>query len=391
MNSLCHTVRFSVSTFSGRIARFIVTGAAALVVAGQLPAASTTPAVVAPVVPAAESTTPDEREFGEVMQLLKSRYADPAAIADNKLGNAALNGMLNRLGGGAILLTQPSLTTASPRPISTELLPGKIGYWRLATFKPAKDWTQMEAQLADWQKAGALGLILDLRDFESTNDYSGAARVASIFTAPGSTLFTVQGLQIPQQLYGSTNTGSRRQFDLPLVVLTNRRTMGAAEALAAVLRSNARAILVGRSTAGQAAYFTEAKLNSGRYLRLATGQAILADGTQLFGKPIVPDIALYIDDQNERMALEENNQGAASRQVQELPGRARTSEAALVHGDSPELDEFVATQLAERKTDAEKNETPLQDVALIRAMDVLRSIQFAQSQSSPRDVLTSKK
>lgn len=344
-----------------------------------------------PAVAPTREVASDEREYSEVMQLLKARYADPAAVTDSKVANTALSGVLNRLGGGAMLLTQPSLVNPSPRPISSELLPGKVGYLRLATFKPAKDWGQLEGQIYDWQKNGAIGLVLDLRDFETANDYAGAARVASIFTAPGETLFTVQGLQIPQQIYRSTNTSSRRQFDLPLVVLTNRRTMGASEALAAVLRGQSHAILVGRSTAGQAAYFTETKLSTGRYLRLATGQALLADGTQLFGKPIVPDIALYIDDRSERLALEENNLGSASRLVQEIAPRARTSESALVHGENPELDEMLSEQLAARSEGEAKPEAPLQDVALIRAMDVLRSIQFAMAQSQVKDVITSKK
>ncbi len=334
--------------------------------------------------------SPDDRELGEVMQLLKSRYADPAAVTDNKIGNASLSAVLNRLGGGAMLMTQPALANPAPRPILAELLPGKIAYWRVATFKPNRDWAQLENQLYDWQKNGAIGMVLDLRDFETANDYSGAARMASIFTAPGETLFTVQGLQIPQQIYRSTNTSSKRQVEMPLVVLTNRRSMGAAEALAAVLRQQAHAILVGRSTAGQAAYFTETKLSSGRYLRLATGQASLADGTQLFGKPIVPDIALYIDDQSERLALEGSSQdGTAMPSVQELTPRARTSEAALVHGENPELDEVLSQQLVS-KNEGTKN-AALQDVALIRAMDVLRSIQFAINQSQSRDVMTSKK
>lgn len=342
-----------------------------------------------PTAPA--EAAPDDRELSEVMQLLKSRYADPAAVTDNKIGNASLSAVLNRLGGGAMLMTQPGLANPAPRVISAELLPGKIAYWRVATFKPARDWAQLENQLYDWQKNGAIGMVLDLRDFEMANDYAGAARVASIFTAPGETLFTVQGLQIPQQIYRSTNTSSKRQVEMPLVVLTNRRSMGAAEALAAVLRQQAHAILVGRSTAGQAAFFTETKLSSGRYLRLATGQASLADGTQLFGKPIVPDIALYIDDQSERLALEGSSQdGTAVSSVQELVPRARTSEAALVHGDNPELDEVLAQQLV-GKDESAKGTTALQDVALIRAMDVLRSIQFAMNQSQSRDVLTSKK
>lgn len=337
----------------------------------------------------AADQAPDEREFSEVMELLKSRYADPGAIADNKVGNAALNAVINKLGGGAVLLTEPSLATTSPRPILMQWLPDKVGYLRMATFKPAKDWAQIETQIAEWQKGGAIGLVLDVRDFESGNDYPGAARAVSLFTPAGQMLFSVQGLQIPQQVYRSE--GNKKPVSLPLVVLTNHRTMGAAEAFAAALRADAKAIVVGRSTAGQAGLFTEIKLNSGRYLRLATGQAILADGTQLFGKPVVPDIALYIDDKNERLALEESNRGNAAKLARELPSRAHTSEAALVHDETPELDEMLSEQLAAHKPGDSPDDAPMQDVALIRGMDVLRSIQFAESQEQGSPYLTTKK
>lgn len=363
-----------------------------LSLANQLPAQPEGNLLASASTPATSAAVENDRDFREAQEVLKSRYADPAAIADGKSGSNSLAALLNRLSGGAVLMTQPMPAIPSNHQISSELLGGKIGYLRMPTFKPAKSWTQLENQILEWQRLGIVGIIIDVRSFEAVNDFEGASRVASIFVPPGETLFTVQGLQIPQQVYRSSNASNRKPLDLPLIVLTNRGTSGASEVLTSVLRAYGKAIIVGRSTAGRAGLFAEARLSSGRYLWFATGQAMMGDGTPLFGKPVIPDIALYIDDRNERLAMEEGNQGSAARLVQELPSRARTSESALVHEETPELDEMISEQLTNRKPETDKDGNSLQDVALIRAMDALRAIEFAQNQAQQsRAYLTTKK
>jgi carboxyl-terminal processing protease len=163
------------------------------------------------------------------------------------------------------------------------------------------------------------------------------------------------------------------------VVLMNGRTAGAAEAFAAAMRASGGAILLGRSSAGQAALFQENKLGSGRYLRLAVGRVALADGTQLYGKPVSPDIDIYINDDKEKEALQdETTHTDAAPLVLELPARGHLSEAALVRDETPELDEALADQLHDNKPADGKDHTQLQDIALMRAMDVLRTIDLSQ-------------
>jgi C-terminal processing protease CtpA/Prc len=258
------------------------------------------------------------------------------------------------------------------------MLPHQVGYWRLESFKTAKDWAALQSQLKEWAQQGAIGIILDVRDFEATNDFGGASQAASLFCPPGVTFFSVQGLQIPQQVYHSSSP--ERIFSKPAVILMNGRTIGAAEAFAAAMRTSCGAILIGRSSAGQAALFQETKLSSGRYLRLAVGRVALADGTQLYGKPVTPDIDIYINDDKEQEALQdEAAHGAAAPRVQELPSRGHLSESALVRDETPELDEALADQLHDNKTAiGGKEHSQLQDVALMRAMDVLRAIDLSQ-------------
>lgn len=316
-------------------------------------------------------------ESTEVIQLLRSAYADPSIIKDKKLTPGSLDEVLTKLQGGVALMSQPSTPSTNVRSIRTELLPYNIGYWRLSSFRPANGWTALDTQLGQWDRAGVIGLVLDVRDFETGNDYAGAALAASLFVPPGLNLFSVQGMQTPQQFY--QNTRRSNSFHRPIIVLTNRHTTGAAEAFAVVMRNQAKAILVGRSTAGQEGLYTENRLSSGRYLRMATAQAVLGDGTKLFGIPIQPDIALSLDDQKESEILLQESQAQVSKAVQELPARPRLNEAALVHEQNPEYDEVYAEQQRQQQGDS----APVfeQDFALVRALDVLRAIQYSQATS----------
>ncbi|MEM1059119.1 MAG: S41 family peptidase [Verrucomicrobiota bacterium] len=314
-----------------------------------------------------------DAEFAEIMRLLKKRFADNELVQSPGLGRETLPGILDKLGGAAVISDARLPATGQAEPIYTELLPHRVGYWRLESFRPRNSLEALRNQLRLWERSGVIGVVLDVRDFQDLNDYAGAAELAALFVPGERMLYSTQGLQIPQRIYGTEGEGIAAR--MPLVVLTNPRTAGAAEALAAALRGQVGAILLGRSTAGQGAIWQEAALESGRTLRLMVGEATLADGTALFGKPVVPDIPLYIDEASELASLRLIAQGQARKLVRERPARERLNEAALVRQENPELDEAILERQREQNGGAEPTgEEPPRDIALIRAMDVLRAI-----------------
>ena len=72
-------------------------------------------------------------------------------------------------------------------------------------------------------------------------------------------------------------------ISLPVAVLVNRQTAGAAEALAAVLRETGAGLILGRRTAGQAMVAQEFPLKNGDRLRIATAPIQLGDGSAIVG------------------------------------------------------------------------------------------------------------
>lgn len=324
-----------------------------------------------------------DTEFAEIMRQLKKRFADNELVQSKGLGKESLPEVLNKLGGAAVISPQKLPARGKADIIYTELLPHRVGYWRLESFRPRSNWDALRNQLQLWQRSGVIGVVLDVRDFSDVNDYAGAAELASLFVPKDRMLFSTQGLQIPQQIYKAEGEGD--PYTGPMVVLTNTRTAGAAEALAAALRDQIGAVLLGRSTAGQGAIWTESQLGSGRFLRLAAGEATLADGTPLFGKRLSPDIPLYIDDPVEQLALKMIRQGQARKLVREEPVRRKMSEAALVRQENPELDAAIDDRKREQNEkieDAPKSDEPPRDIALIRALDVLRAIDATKPPSA---------
>ena len=317
----------------------------------------------------------EDPEYLETLALLKAHLVDPNLIKPSELKSLTATALLQQIGFSSLLMSHPSNEESTPTPIRLEILqPYKIGYLRMPSFKPSKDWNTIYNTIAEWQKTGVFGLILDLRDFEGAADFSGAAHASSLFCPANTVLFSTQGLQTSQQIY----TGNRPipLATRPLVLITNRRTVGAAEAFVASARQSMGAIIVGRSTPGLSAIYSDFPLKSGKYVRIPTATAQLPDGTRLFGKPIQPDIPLYTEDLTERQALAEGQLSGGTSTIRELPTRQRISEAALVKQDNPEFDEAAASQ-KKKKKDSSKTEGDLfQDITLIRAVDVVRGIQL---------------
>lgn len=83
--------------------------------------------------------------------------------------------------------------------------------------------------------------------------------------------------------------GEKAVFDGPVILLTSRRTVSAAEDFAAFFRTNRRGILVGEPTCGT----TGTPLMKGLYcgtLRVCSVGYTLGDGTEFLGRGIQPDV-----------------------------------------------------------------------------------------------------
>ena len=160
-------------------------------------------------------------------------------------------------------------------------------------------------------------------------------------------------------------------IDGPVIVLTNTQTAGAAEALAGCLKADG-ALVVGRPTAGTG--FEEDKLANGEVLRFATALHPVLTGDTMI-RPVTPDIAMQVDDHNEKAALMLIREDHVLDVIQESAERKRMSEASLVNGQDPEWDAYLASLESARVL---LSLPRIHDPVLVAALDSVRAIRLSQ-------------
>jgi C-terminal processing protease CtpA/Prc len=178
-----------------------------------------------------------------------------------------------------------------------EDLPADMGYLRAAgLFEGAG--AEIVAALDRWKAADKFGAILDLR---GANGVAAGEIpvVAARFVPVAAELYAFtdrQGNEI-----ASVKSGPAPAASLPLMVLVDEETSGAAELLAAVLAGGVKgAMIIGRETAGDPLIREPKPLSTGRYALLATRQLKIADGTVYAGaggvRPDVPITAAALEE-----------------------------------------------------------------------------------------------
>ncbi len=228
-------------------------------------------------------------------------------------------------------------------------------------------------------------MILDFRDNIVPDDlgaYAGAAQAAAFFTRDAESPFTVTGGSVPFVPAGPFHPA--HPFHGPTVVLINHDTGGAAEALAVFLKKEG-ALVMGQPASRNGGVFEQKTLGAGQVLLYEVNrEAVSSDLTDFWNHPLVPDITLKVNDQAEKAALTLIESGRVLDLLQETAERHRMSEAALIKGEDPEWDAYLAT--LEKKKNAPDAAVPLpHDIVLTAALDSLKAIRISQERVASPD------
>ena len=340
------------------------------------------------------------RETTEVISVLKSNYVDRDKLNDKLLNKATVDGLLNALGHGVVIVSQPPPSTNNANVVAAEphLMPvlaraevidPNIGYIRLSDVTEGTP-AALDTQLKQFAEAKVTGYVLDLRFADGTN-FAAAAEIAGRFLADGQELFTLKSSEKGARVFHASSavkSGSSEGADLtsaPLMLLVNAQTRGSAEALAGALRAQDRGIVVGSETAGYAAAWQDMKLADGRTLRLATAKIVLPPSTaggepvDLFPNGITPDVAVKIDTQKEyNVVFSPSTNETLTVSLQPRVKKKDLTEAQLVkafHGQSVDGDELSS----DREHEEEGEIQNVRDVVLQRAVDILKGIRVLLS------------
>ncbi|GAB0109927.1 S41 family peptidase [Pseudoalteromonas distincta] len=135
------------------------------------------------------------------------------------------------------------------------------------------------------------GLVIDLRD-NPGGTLESAVAVSDLFLESG-TIVTTQGRfdEANQVFYAKRHVILK---DIPIVVLINENSASASEILAAALKDNKRAIVVGNKSFGKGTVQSLIPLGDGNTaLKLTTAKYLTPLGKSIEGIGITPDVAIY--------------------------------------------------------------------------------------------------
>ena len=315
-------------------------------------------------------------KFDEIYSLVRSNLT---GVSEADLNKAAALGFIEKLGGKVEITDPTSPNSTLPLIAKTNVFEISFAYIRLSRVAPG-----VGPQITDAIKANRKikGVVLDLR-FAKGDDYNAAVEAANAF------IDSEQPLLKWEDQTGKTKTNPDA-IKLPVVILINRQTAGAAEALAGALSTAQSALLVGNRTAGQAMAFEDYVLSNGQHLRIAHAAVQLSNDKAISSEGLTPDIVVEADEKNERSWLDDpyrviNRPGVSAGPQPFLTSvtnrfgrRLNGAEVGRRHREEVEQEEHPDAPPSNATNRPALTPPPddrvVQDAALVRALDFLKGI-----------------
>lgn len=161
----------------------------------------------------------------------------------------------------------------------------KIGYIYIETFSNTLE-EQISKALTNLENQGMESLIIDVRD--NTGGYlTSVTDVASIFLKKGQIIYSLKDDKVIN--YKDETSESK---DYSIVVLINGNTASAAEILAAALKDNLNATLVGETTFGKGKVQKTIELDDGSMVKYTSSYWLTPNGSCIDEVGIKPDYAI---------------------------------------------------------------------------------------------------
>ncbi len=178
-------------------------------------------------------------------------------------------------------------------PIQWRMLENNIGYVKAVSLNKGKA-AELASRLRSLESAGARHLVLDLRHCAEGEISEGIAS-ARLFLTRGVIAY-VQGQKYPRETFTAEEDDAVTA--LPVVVLVNRGTAGAAEIVAAALLENARADVVGSRTFGVGSVQKLIEIPDGSALILSIAKYYSPGGKAIQDAAVTPNILVVDPDED---------------------------------------------------------------------------------------------
>jgi carboxyl-terminal processing protease len=172
-------------------------------------------------------------------------------------------------------------------PVTEKMMDDGIGYVKVEALTKGKV-QEVAAKVKSLEKSGAKKILLDIRNCAEGDETEGIA-AANLFLNHG-TITYLQGQKYPREAFNADS--GKAITTLPLAVLVNRGTAGAAEIVAAAVLENARGDVVGDKTFGDGSVQKTLDLPDGGALILSVAKYYSPSGKAIQDTAITPNVVI---------------------------------------------------------------------------------------------------
>jgi len=197
-------------------------------------------------------------------------------------------------------------------PVSDKMIEDGIGYVKAEALSKGKP-QEIAAKIKSLEHSGAKKILLDLRNCAEGDEAEGVA-TANLFLNHG-TITYLQGQKYPREAFNADP--SKAVTSLPVAVLVNKGTAGAAEIVAAAILENARGDVVGDKTFGEGSVQKTIDLPDGGALILSVAKYYSPSGKAIQDNAVAPNV--LVADSEDNLGPDDEDQAPANNEDETKP------------------------------------------------------------------------
>jgi carboxyl-terminal processing protease len=276
--------------------------------------------------------------YASVISVIPGSPADKAGLQDTdiieaiegkstrEMSLAEIHNLLSGLPGSNVNVSVVRARKAEPQkmvitrdmvaipPVADKMLADGIGEIKVDALTKGMP-EEVATKVKALQKAGAKKLILDLRNVAEGEESAGIA-TANLFLNHG-TISYLQGQTYPREPFNADP--SKAITTLPVAVLVNKGTAGAAEIVAAAILENARGDVVGDKTFGDGSVQKLIDLRDGSALILSVAKYYSPSGKAIQDSAVTPNVLVADVDEEAAVPDEDENATPAAQEEKKQP------------------------------------------------------------------------
>ncbi len=177
--------------------------------------------------------------------------------------------------------------------VESSVINGNVGYLSIVEFEESM-LSQFEQVLQNFQDQDVCGIVIDLRS-NSGGSVEAMAEALDRFLPAGNTVMSVNKSGETKAQFLS----DAQALELPVSVIVDSSTYGAAEIFAADIQDYSRGLLIGAKTAGYGVRTEVSPLSDGSAIILPTARYVRINGEEIQDVGVSPDMEITLSQEQQ--------------------------------------------------------------------------------------------